>query len=119
VKYLNLSSSFAEEERAMRADDAQGWTWFKLISYCTRRMNGGRIADCRGWPVRLWAQLGVCKSVVDAGSPLWVFEGDALKIHGYDRAQEEKYRHRKVTGKRNVQKRWAKKTDSNGSDPGL
>ncbi len=98
----------------MTATDAQGWTWFKLVSYCHQQMNGGKILNCNDWPERHWLCLGIDKSVVLLDSPLWHFTGLVLYVHFYNQERENAYKKTISDGKKGARKRWGKNGKPNG-----
>lgn len=102
----------------MRATDAQGWTWFKLLSYCHQQMNEGKIADCADWPENFWLNIGVKKAVILEDSPLWHFSGLILHVHFYDKAREAGYKEQIAGGKKGAKSRWKKRV-KNGLPIGL
>ncbi len=106
MKYLNLGAELYQSEPCMTASDAQGWTWFKLVSYCHQQMNGGKIACAEDWPERHWLRIGVERAVVMADSPLWHFSGLILHVHFYNQERENAYKKTIADGKKGARKRW-------------
>jgi len=103
VKYTKVQVHLFGDSPFMEASAAATGVWLRLAVWCADRENGGLIASCRAWPDRLWIQatgFGAADvaGAVEEGLATW--EGDGLRVVGYDLHGEEAHRSRREGGAR-------------------
>ena len=88
-------------------DSAQFGTWARMALYCTKRMTGGVIHNCKTWNDRAWINsVGVTRSEVHTESEIWTWDGESIVLKHYPIEQEIAYKKVRAGGKKGADKRW-------------
>jgi len=101
VNWLNLEMAFLDAAAVAGAETLDVGVWLRLMKYCGKVENGGRITGARLWTDCGWIRVvGVTAEEIRRESPgLWNFDGDDLIVEGYPAAQEEKVKANRRNGK--------------------
>jgi hypothetical protein len=101
MNWINLALAFLEDRAFEAADTLDAGAWLRLLKYCGKVENGGRITGARLWKSCEWIRVvGVTDDEVHREAPgLWKFEADDLVVFGYPADQEEKVKANRRNGK--------------------
>lgn len=101
MNWINLAVSFMEDHEFESAETLDVGTWIRLLKYCGKIENGGRITGARLWKSCGWIRtVGITEEEVHReAAGLWKFEDDDLVVFGYPADQEEKVRKNRENGK--------------------
>jgi len=91
MNWINLKISVMNSQEPKGATSAELGTWLRLVCYCAEQENAGTIKAARKWNPRQWmAIIGVTEEEINACTPLWTWEGDALTIWNYPTDHQER-----------------------------
>jgi hypothetical protein len=102
VNYLNLNISKMEDRAGASAETLDIGIWVRLLKYCGKVENGGRITGAALWKSCEWIRVvGITKDEFHREAPgLWKIIGDDVLVHDYPIEQEEKVKANRLNGRR-------------------
>ncbi len=101
MNWLNLDQVFLASEPVAGADSLDVGVWIRLLAYCGKVENGGRISGARLWKPCAWIRVvGITDEEFHREAPgLWKIAGDDVVVLGYPADQELKVKANRVNGK--------------------
>jgi hypothetical protein len=117
MDWLNLHISVLDSPQVLRCDPVRRATWLFLLRYCISQENGGLIEDCAAWGDTSWQQIVRVKlREVRAESPLWTWEGNALRVTFYPTEKETEVQAKRELARTNGQRGGRPKKTDAGSE---
>lgn len=117
MDWLNLHISVLDSPQVLRCDPVRRATWLFLLRYCISQENGGVIEDCAAWGDTSWQQIVRVKlREVRAKSPLWTWEGNALRVTFYPSEKETEVQAKRELARTNGQRGGRPKRTNVGSE---
>ena len=101
MNWLNLDQVFLAGEPVAGADSLDVGVWLRLLAYCGKVENGGRIKGASLWKSCAWIRVvGITEDEFHREAPgLWKIVGDDVVVLGYPSDQEEKVKANRLNGK--------------------
>lgn len=100
MNWLPISTSTRTAPEFIGAEPVHRATWLVLMLYCAEHETGGVIRDCAAWGDRRWMQtIGATKAEVRVECDLYSFDGNDLRVWGYDPKYEEVIKAKRRGGK--------------------
>jgi len=107
MEWINIEIKTLEQPEFRRVKPAIGWTWIRLLAYCHRNENGGKIVAAKHWRKRDWIIcVGISQKSISSGSLLWRWEGDDLIVKGYPVQKEREVIAKRLGGVKGSKSRW-------------
>lgn len=93
--------------------DKEAGRLLKLMTYCGKKENGGRIVGCGKWKRCKWKAVGCCIEAGKNAEGLWHWEGDDLVVDSYDKDAEKAAQSRRESASFRARKRWNSEKKAN------
>lgn len=116
MTYLNIPAVVLRNEVMTDATHAQKGVWLTLMAYCVEQENGGKIRGVFAWSeIKLARALGVQKSDLFEGSPLWTRKGDDLEVEFYPKEKQRIVQAKRKSAHAAAIARWANRSSSDSA----